>query len=190
MCIRDRGEGARECAELLEDKSIGQVYGFHNQPGCEYKTVMIRKEGTAHYASKGIIIQFKGRATHAATPEKGLNSAVPLSELVTRVNDWNNLDSYIGDVLCTGVGINAGGRIFGMQAKMCIRDRGRAPCCKLLAAQGDVKFRIAAEAKGNADAAESAPKPDKDGFLKAITRGGFLYMNGDIIVYADEADWA
>ena len=68
--------------------------------------------------------------------------------------------------------------------------RGRAPCCKLLAAQGDVKFRIAAGAKGNADAAESAPKPDKDGFLKAITRGGFLYMNGDIIVYADEADWA
>lgn len=68
--------------------------------------------------------------------------------------------------------------------------RGRAPCCKLLAAQGDVKFRIAAEAKGNADAAESAPKPDKDGFLKAITRGGFLYMNGDIIVYADAADWA
>ena len=68
--------------------------------------------------------------------------------------------------------------------------RGRAPCCKLLAAQGDVKFRIAAEAKGNANAAESAPKPDKDGFLKAITRGGFLYMNGDIIVYADEADWA
>ena len=29
-----------------------------------------------------------------------------------------------------------------------------------------------------------------EGFLKAITHGGFLYMNGDIIVYADEADWA
>ena len=68
--------------------------------------------------------------------------------------------------------------------------RGRAPCCKLLAAQGDVKFPHRDRGEKETRMPRRAPKPDKDGFLKAITRGGFLYMNGDIIVYADEADWA
>ena len=54
--------------------------------------------------------------------------------------------------------------------------RGRAPCCKLLAAQGDIRFRAILRA-------------DEDGFLRALTRGGFLYMNGDVIVYADEVRW-
>lgn len=54
--------------------------------------------------------------------------------------------------------------------------RGRAPCCKLLAAQGDIRFHAILRA-------------DEDGFLRALTRGGFLYMNGDVIVYADEVRW-
>ena len=65
--------------------------------------------------------------------------------------------------------------------------RGRAPCCKLLAAQGDIKFHAVETAGGNPD--EYAARTDKNGFLRALTRGGFLYMNGDITVYADEVQW-
>lgn len=65
--------------------------------------------------------------------------------------------------------------------------RGRAPCCKLLAAQGDIRFHAAADADGSSGA--YAAQTDKDGFLRAVTRGGFLYMNGDVTVYADEVHW-
>lgn len=65
--------------------------------------------------------------------------------------------------------------------------RGRAPCCKLLAAQGDIRFRAILRADGAAE--PDAVRADEDGFLRALTRGGFLYMNSDVIVYADEVRW-
>lgn len=65
--------------------------------------------------------------------------------------------------------------------------RGRAPCCKLLAAQGDIKFHAVESADENT--AAYAARADEEGFLRALTRGGFLYMNGDVTVYADEVRW-
>lgn len=50
---------------------------------------------------------------------------------------------------------------------------GRAPCCKLLAEDGRIKFRCHGETE----------------FKEAIINGGFLYMNGDMLIYTDAASW-
>lgn len=50
--------------------------------------------------------------------------------------------------------------------------KDRATCCKLLAEDGNIRLREAG--------AE---------FKNVKTKGGFAYMNGDMTIYADEADW-
>ena len=50
--------------------------------------------------------------------------------------------------------------------------KDRASCCMLLAEDGNVRLREAGTE-----------------FKNVKTKGGFAYMNGDMLIYADEADW-
>lgn len=50
--------------------------------------------------------------------------------------------------------------------------KDRAPCCKLLADEGNIRLR---EAGGE--------------FRSIKTKGGFAYMDKAMTVYADEAEW-
>lgn len=50
--------------------------------------------------------------------------------------------------------------------------KGRAPCCKLLAEEGDVRLR----------------ETGKE-FRTIKTKGGFAYMDKTMTIYADEAEW-
>lgn len=81
--------------------------------------------------------------------------------------------------------------------------KGRAACCVLLADDGDVKFRCtgggaglqeagfgAGTGGGDSGAGSKTPVPDADGFLRARTKGGFAYVNGDVTIFVDEASWA
>ena len=80
--------------------------------------------------------------------------------------------------------------------------KGRAACCVLLAEDGDVKFRctggiaglqgavFGAGTDGDSGAGSKTPAPDADGFLRAKTKGGFAYVNGDVTIFVDEVGWA
>ena len=75
--------------------------------------------------------------------------------------------------------------------------KGRAACCVLLAEDGDVKFRctggsagFGAGTGGDSGAGSKIPAPDADGFLRAKTKGGFAYVNGDVTIFVDEVGWA
>jgi len=48
------GAGGGECARLLAEKGIQEVYGWHNRPGMP-KGMVQTMDGTMYYASKGMI---------------------------------------------------------------------------------------------------------------------------------------
>ena len=102
------GQGARECSELLRERSISEIYAFHNWSGWPENSIVIR-EGLCQCASAGLTIKFTGKSSHASEPEKGINPAYAIASLV------NNLEKFsAGDVLCTVVNIKLGEKNFGI----------------------------------------------------------------------------
>lgn len=103
----ENGLGARECSSLLRERSISEIYAFHNWSGFPENSIVVR-EGVCQCASAGITLMFEGRTSHASEPEKGLNPAYAIAELVS------GIDSVRGAALCTVVNISVGGRNFGI----------------------------------------------------------------------------
>lgn len=102
----ENGLGARECSGLLRERSISEIYAFHNWSGFPENSIVVR-EGVCQYASAGITLTFSGKASHASEPEKGLNPAYAIAELVREIEDMKG-------ALCTIVNVNVGGRNFGI----------------------------------------------------------------------------
>lgn len=103
----ENGQGARECSGLLRERSISEIYAFHNWSGFPEKSIIVR-EGVCQCSSAGITLKFEGKASHASTPEKGINPAYAIAELVSEI------ESMRDKVLCTIVNINVGGKNFGI----------------------------------------------------------------------------
>ncbi|ETN95885.1 hypothetical protein P278_16070 [Zhouia amylolytica AD3] len=59
------------------------VYAFHNLPGYPLNKVVL-KEGAFSAAVKSLIIQLKGKTAHAGEPEKGINPALAVSEIISQ----------------------------------------------------------------------------------------------------------
>ncbi len=79
----ETGEGA---ALVMEDSrfsklKIDQAFALHNLPGYEKNKIFIKK-GTFACASTGVEITIKGRFSHAAYPEQGLNPALCVADLI------------------------------------------------------------------------------------------------------------
>ncbi len=64
--------------------------------------------------------------------------------------------------------------------------RGRAACCKLLAAHGRIKLRAAL---GNCEKAAEPNGGTAPSVRSLKTDGGFLHMDGRLLIYADAAEW-
>ena len=93
----ETGEGA---AALLKDPrfhslTIDHGFALHNLPGYEENTIYI-KENSFASASVGLEVTLKGRFSHAAYPEQGLNPSYFLSELIldlrNQLQDFVNAD--------------------------------------------------------------------------------------------------
>ena len=67
-------------------------------------------------ASKGLILSFTGRQSHAAYPENGVNPVFPMAEFFSHWIELTDPAQYRGLVLATPVGLQAGGRSFGVAA--------------------------------------------------------------------------
>ena len=106
----ETGQGARECADFLRERSISSIYAFHNWSGWPEKSIVVR-EGLCQCASAGLTIKFTGRTSHASEPEKGINPAFVIAEIISeikKVMDKNN------SILCTVVNIKLGEKNFGI----------------------------------------------------------------------------
>lgn len=84
----ETGEGA---VEILKDERFQELtfdhgYALHNLPGFEEGTVIMR-DGVFACASVGVESSLKGKSSHAAYPEKGVNPSKNLTELMTNLLD-------------------------------------------------------------------------------------------------------
>ena len=111
----ETGAGGAECCELLEREKIGSFFGFHNCPGFEAGQILLLPDAFA-CASKGLILRFEGQQSHAAYPENGKNPVFPMAAFFSHWERLLDPAEYKGMVLATPVGLQAGGRNFGVAA--------------------------------------------------------------------------
>jgi amidohydrolase len=109
------GVGAAECAVLMDEAGISEIFGYHNVPGLPEHAVGV-KDGTVCCASTGMIIHFKGLPCHASLPEDGRNPAFAIAELVRDIPAFTNPANYKGLAMCTVICIDVGEEAFGMSA--------------------------------------------------------------------------
>jgi amidohydrolase len=79
----ENGEGA---AQILKDErfqklKVDHAFALHNLPGYAEGSVLI-KPGVFAAASTGVEIILKGRSSHAAYPEQGMNPSLYIAEII------------------------------------------------------------------------------------------------------------
>jgi len=87
----ETGEGA---LDVVNDKQFAAlnpeyIFAFHNIPGKPRNQIIIKEEGFTS-ASKGIIIQLKGKTSHAAYPEDGINPDLAIADIIQEFNSYSN----------------------------------------------------------------------------------------------------
>ena len=106
----ETGQGARECSNFLRERSISEIYAFHNWSGWPEKSIVVR-EGLCQCSSSGLTIKFTGRASHASEPEKGINPAFAIAKIISEIEKMTANNKKI---LCTVVNIKLGEKNFGI----------------------------------------------------------------------------
>jgi amidohydrolase len=108
-------EGARDCAPLMDEEGIAEVFAFHNVPGLPLHSISVM-DGIANCGSTGMIIRLTGVPAHASQPEDGRNPCFAIAEIIRSIPGFTDPAQYRGLVLATVVGVNAGQEAFGMSA--------------------------------------------------------------------------
>lgn len=111
----ETGDGAKECAVLIAEEGIDEVYGYHNEPGRPLGEVIVR-HGSFQCASKGMSMFFTGTPSHASDPGLGRNPAFAIARLVSALPGLYRSEDYTGLVLCTVINIKVGEPAFGTSA--------------------------------------------------------------------------
>lgn len=109
------GGGGEECAQLIKEKAISQVYAVHNRSGYPKGSIVL-KSGIVQCASKGLTVSFTGLPAHASQPEDGRNPARAVAELVLAVEEAARQESYEDLVMATIVQVAVGHKNFGIAA--------------------------------------------------------------------------
>jgi len=109
----ETGDGAKKCVEMLRENKIDEIYAYHNMSGMPFNTINIIY-GTAHFASRGMIIKMKGKTSHASEPEKGINPAFTAAKIINQIPKLTSKKNNKGLVLCTVVQIDIGKEAFGI----------------------------------------------------------------------------
>lgn len=109
------GQGAAECAEILNENDISEIYAFHNLPGVALGAVAV-PAGVAQFASTGMILQFTGVKSHASYPENGRNPAFAIAEMINAIPELIRPERWRGMTLITVIRVDVGERAFGTSA--------------------------------------------------------------------------
>lgn len=90
----ETGQGARRVAndEVFKKLNPDWIFAVHNLPGFPVNQVVYR-EGAFNPAVNSLIVKYTGHTSHAAEPEKGLNPALAMAELLQKLITWNEGDS-------------------------------------------------------------------------------------------------
>ena len=114
----ENGEGAKA---MMEDKLFSNIkpdfiFALHNLPGYSKNEIVV-KENTFTPAVKSIIINLKGKTSHAAEPEHGINPALAVSEILKECLALENNDADKDDMsVITPVYIELGEKAYGISA--------------------------------------------------------------------------
>jgi amidohydrolase len=114
----ENGWGARA---VLNDKHFqlikpDMVFALHNLPGYPKKEIVVR-EGSFTAAAKSIIIKLNGKTAHAAEPEKGINPAAAMAEIIQLMEKFNQTDLKRDDFsLLTPIHFTMGEKAYGVSA--------------------------------------------------------------------------
>ncbi|WP_027109146.1 M20 metallopeptidase family protein [Lacticigenium naphthae] len=109
----ETGDGAIQCVDLIKSEQIDEIYGYHNFSGLAYQAIAAR-EGTTHFASKGMTIHFEGAPAHASRPEDGQNPSLAIAKLIQALPGFTHVKEYSGEVLATVIQIAVGSEAFGI----------------------------------------------------------------------------
>lgn len=142
------GRGGEECASLLKERDVREVYAFHNLSGWPEGTVIVRS-GLCQCASKGLTVRMTGQRSHASEPEKGRNPAFALASLIKHIESLLN-KPHRGMVLCTVVNVLAGTKDFGISA-----------------GEGEVSMTLRADHETEMDALERSVRGEAESLAKA-----------------------
>lgn len=116
----ETGTGSQKILDsgILQQYNIRAIYGLHNLPGFPLGTVVLNRH-TFAAASTGVIYRLTGRATHASTPEKGLNPGLAVAEIIQRLTHLNSQPNALGEdfyqttLICVQLGEEAFGTAAG-----------------------------------------------------------------------------
>jgi len=110
----ENGSGAKASIEKLKELDLLPDYAIaiHNLPKYKKGSVILGKY-TFSAASKGIIIKLKGRNSHAAFPELGLNPAAATAEIIQTLLALPKKHKYRNFVLVTLIHVKVGEVAFG-----------------------------------------------------------------------------
>lgn len=111
----ETGQGAIECAEVLKEEKIDEIFGYHNMSGIEFNTVYVI-DGTTHFASKGMSIEMIGSPAHASQPEVGINPSFEIARIIESIPELTSSEKYDGLVLCTIIQVDIGSENYGIAA--------------------------------------------------------------------------
>lgn len=112
----ETGAGA---AGVLEDPRFGdlepdRVFALHNLPGFPLGSVVVRAGGFAS-SSRGMIVEYQGRESHAAEPQLGTSPVPALTALADILSSLPQQATALHEgAKVTVVGLQAGGAAFGV----------------------------------------------------------------------------
>lgn len=110
----ETGQGAKL---VLSDKKFEGlnpdfVFALHNLPGFPMNYVLV-KDGTFSCASTGMIIKLKGKTSHAAEPDKGLNPASAIAKIISELRLYSIPEKEGRILLVTPIYCQIGKKAFG-----------------------------------------------------------------------------
>lgn len=111
----ETGAGGKICCQALPKFRVDRIYAFHNIPGWEEGTVLLRR-GTFACASRGMSLSFTGRPSHAAYPESGCNPGFAAARFLCTLPAMTEPSRYGGLTMATLVGAKIGEKAFGCAA--------------------------------------------------------------------------
>ncbi len=105
----ETGDGAKVCVELFDQYRVSNIYAYHNMSNIDYKSIGVLYN-TAHLGSYGMEIQLIGKESHASEPERGVNPAYLISDIVL------HLDKLTKGAICSVVHMEVGKNAYGVSA--------------------------------------------------------------------------
>lgn len=114
----ENGVGAKAVLSDSKFKGITPdfVYALHNLPGYPLHEIVV-KENAFTCAVNSIIIHLKGKTSHAAEPEYGLNPAKAMAEIIQQVLKKNNNNIEQRDMrVITAIYVKLGEKDYGISA--------------------------------------------------------------------------